>query len=121
MWVAPPYQLGSQSKAVPSSVTITDTVTTDEVAPTAVVYGSVTVTTAGTRVQVSGTTVPIDSVYVKSKAANAGKIYLGGASVSATVGLELSPGEGVYITVNNLTALYVDSASNGDKITFIGS
>ena len=81
-----------------------------------------TVTTAGTAVQLSNTTNRVREIEVKALAANSGIVYFGESDVSATNGYELSAGN----TLNrnyadkggtiSFSELYVDAATNGDKL-----
>ena len=82
-----------------------------------------TVTTAGTEVQLSNTTNRVTWVKVKALAANSGIVYIGGSDVSATNGYELSAGNELIVPIAEMTGgsesfdtLYVDAATNGDKV-----
>ena len=89
----------------------------------AALSGQITVTTAGTAV-VGTATAKYSGFFIKAMAGNTGIVYVGndGANdVTATNGYELSPGEQIYIEVENLASLYFDSASNGDKFCWIAS
>lgn len=92
------------------------------------VHATVTVTTAGTRVQVnSDTGIKPVSVYFEAAGANTGFIYVGLVTVSSTVymtrlaagssfSLNAAAGGSVAGTGLQLSALYVDSSVNGEKV-----
>ena len=76
------------------------------------------VTTAGTRVQLP--TVVCKEVTIIGKKANAGSIYLGGATVSATVyGLQLDAKDSITLKVANSNMLWIDADTNGEGISYI--
>lgn len=81
----------------------------------------VTVASAGTRVQLSSVSTGIHTVVIKALAANSGKIYVGNSAVSSSNGFELSAGEGITITVNNLNIVYIDAGTSGDKVCYVAS
>lgn len=89
---------------------------------------SVTITTAGTRVQCSNSTDYATALYVEALKSNAGTIYVGISTVSATVYISaLSPGEGLSINTDSsgvrggtgtelpVNLYYVDASTSGDK------
>lgn len=83
--------------------------------------GQITVTTAGTAV-VGTTTAKYFGFYIRALASNAGVVYVGndGADdVTSANGYELSPGDDIYIEVEDLADLYFDAATNGDKFSWI--
>jgi len=81
--------------------------------------------TAGTRVQVSATDTPVTTVIVQAKATNAGLVFVGDASVSATRGISLAAGKAIALNADEfgegagefiLSDVYVDAATNGDDV-----
>ena len=82
-----------------------------------------TVTTAGTRERLADVNVIAVALSIKALAGNAGKIYVGGSSVSSTVSsFELSSGESVSIKCNideiiNLFDWWIDAANSGDSVS----
>ncbi len=88
--------------------------------PSALVAFVTAVTTAGTRVQLAANA--IAAGVLQAPSTNTGIIYVGGATVSATVfGAELQPGQSTGIAINNTDKIYIDASVNGDKCAFIGS
>jgi len=91
--------------------------------------GSKTVATAGTRVALSTSPVWARGIRISAPSANAGVIYIGDNTVAAANGISIAaggilsfsesfinpPGDLVAI---NLADVYVDAATNGDKVTF---
>ena len=85
--------------------------------------GQVTVTTAGTAVQ-AGTDSALREYWIRARAANTGDIYIGNNgsdSVAATTGLALSKTDAPILVRCKLSELWVDAASNGDKLTWLVS
>lgn len=81
--------------------------------------GQITVTTAGTAVQGPATTGL--SVAVKALTNNAGLVYIGNdaaGDVTSANGFELAPGEGVIVR-KSLDGYWFDSATNGDKLSWL--
>jgi hypothetical protein len=88
-----------------------------------------TVTTAGTRVALSTTQVWARGLQISAPAANAGVVYIGDITVAASNGLSLAAGSSVSLAALfkdidnmialNLASIYVDSATNGDKVTLV--
>jgi len=82
--------------------------------------GQKAVTTAGTQLQVSEASVKCAGVLVRAIPGNTGVVYIGGADVSASTGLALKNTDpAVFIPVADLNLLWVDSASNGDGISYL--
>lgn len=86
------------------------------------VHGKKTVTTAGTQVQLVSTARRVrGGVYLKPLNSNGGVIYVGNASVSSTDGFELAPGDsGHWFPVSDLADIWIDSASNGEGVSYWG-
>ncbi len=86
------------------------------------ISGQKTVTTAGTAVAL-GTLQVDEAIYIKALDTNTGVVAVGndGADdVTVSNGLRLLAGEGVIINhVDNLAAIYVDSAVNGEGVSWI--
>lgn len=113
----------AQTLATVSTVTavtsITNNVNTVEVAPTTVLNGKTTVTTAGTRVVLAASTA-CKSVTIKALTTNTSFIYVGSITVASTNGYQLLPGDSVSLDIANLTTVNIDSAVNGEGVTYIG-
>jgi hypothetical protein len=88
----------------------------------AVLSGQTTVTTAGTAV-VLGTQTINGAILIKADPNNTGDIYIGNDGnddVSSTTGFILATGDVVVIdNITYLGNLYVDAATNGDKVSWI--
>ena len=88
--------------------------------------GRITVTTAGTRVPLTAdTTLIAYKVIIKGKATNAGLVFVGDVTVTATNGYPLAATAELVIepptsprNLENimLSDIYVDSATNGDSV-----
>ncbi|MEE8346812.1 MAG: hypothetical protein V3S20_05650 [Dehalococcoidia bacterium] len=85
--------------------------------PTTLHNGVVTVTTAGTRVQFSNQAVI--GVSIKADPGNAGVLYLGDSGVDSSNGRVIEAGGVVDLAIDNLNRLYVDSAEDGDKLSYL--
>jgi len=87
--------------------------------------GTTTVSTAGTEQQISNTTNRVLWIKAKALAANSGIAYIGVSDITATNGYELSAGNEVEINFRELggsvalSTIYVDTASNGDKVCWL--
>lgn len=86
-------------------------------APIALSGDHAVVTMAGTRVQLPNHACL--SVLIKALYANAGNIYVGGSDVSSSKGTELAPGDWVELAVSNTNLVYIDSAKNGDGVSWL--
>ena len=88
-----------------------------------IVDGTTTITTAGTPVQITATSTPCVGVYIGGDTGNASVIYVGSSTVDGIQGqqrgISVEPaGNSIFIPVNNLNLLYVDSNTNGDKVSW---
>lgn len=89
--------------------------------PTAIYNGKKTVTTAATRVALATTQTIQSGVWIKALAANTGVIYVGNSSVASTNGLALAAGDLIFLRVDNLATVYLDSSVNGEGVTYVAS
>jgi len=89
--------------------------------PETVYNGQNDVTTAGTREVLAGAQALKSGVTIKAKGDNTGDIYVGDSSVSSSNGFILDAGELVFIEVDNLSDVYIDSSVNGDGVSYIAS
>ncbi len=90
------------------------------------IVSTLTVTTAGTRVQATAASTTAISVYFEALKTNSGIIYVGDSTVSATKYIAaLTAGSGFGISTDaqghvggeiQLTTLYADTSSSGDKV-----
>jgi hypothetical protein len=88
--------------------------------PTTLRVGQTNVTTAGTRVQLSNLAL-LSGVTIKAKSTNTGVIYLGDSGVTSSNGHRLLASESVFIEIDNVNRLYIDSSVNGEGISYIGT
>lgn len=96
---------------------------TIEMAYGKIVSGTKTVTTAGTALQVTSTFTPIGGVWLSADLGNTNPVVVGDSSVvaanSSQRGIVLVPGsQSIFLSINNLNLLYVDSQTNGDKLCY---
>jgi len=89
--------------------------------PAAIYHGKTTVSTAGTEVTLASSQVITSGVTIKALSGNTGLIFVGANPVTSATGFELNAKESVFIEVANLTTIYVDSAVNGEGVTYIAS
>lgn len=86
-------------------------------------HGQDSVTTAGTSVQLNGgTSVSIPdgaALTVRADSGNAGNIYVGDGSVSASTGFVLGAGESVSVHVADVTDIHIDADNNGEGVSWI--
>lgn len=94
---------------------------TTQSAPSANYGGRTTVTTAGIRVALASSQALVEGVMVRALDANTGLVYIGTSSVSSTAaGTRLAAGESLFVRINNLASVYIDTAVNGEGVTFLG-
>jgi hypothetical protein len=106
--------------AVTQPVSIAATVATSEVAPTTVLNGNRNVTTAGTRVTLTAGSTTAKGVTICAKTTNTGNVFVGDSSVSSSTGRILIPGECQSLAIANLQTVNLDSAVNGEGVTYLG-
>ena len=85
--------------------------------------GQITVTTAGTAVQGTATA-KYSGFFIKALSTNSGIVYVGNdgaGDVTSGNGYEMEAGDQIYIECSNLSDLWFDSATNGDKFCWIAS
>ena len=86
---------------------------------TTVTTGQKAVTTAGTAVQLtSSTKICSEGLFLRANSANTGKIWWGDSTVLSNSGVELAAGESVFIPLRSAAAIYINSAVNGEGVTF---
>lgn len=89
-----------------------------------IVSGKITVTNAGTAVQVSGTSTPIGGVWVSGDVNGSGSaLVVGDVNVCAINGSQAGavvlPGNAsIFLPINNLNLLYVDSELSGGQLCY---
>jgi len=88
--------------------------------PIVIYNGQKTVTTAGTRVALAASQA-VQTVTIRALVGNTGLIYIGGSSVASTNGVQLEPGDAITLAIANLATVYIDSAVNGEGVSYIGS
>ena len=88
--------------------------------------GQKTVAAAGTAEALSSTGIWARNLYLSAPAANTGAIYIGDSDVDSITGFAMAPGSSVALSdllgqdiAVYLDDLYVDAATNGDKVTFL--
>ena len=78
------------------------------------------VTVGTTAVQLTTKTRALKTgLIIKALAANAGTVYVGTASVTTSVGFELSAGEGVKIPVEDASSLYAIASAVSQGVCLI--
>lgn len=63
----------------------------------------------------------ITSVVVRALLGNTGSIYVGGPAVTIATGLELAPGEGCSVAVDDLGKIFFVGANATDGVSFLAS
>jgi hypothetical protein len=129
-----PASLGSKTKAGSLSITLASdqgdlkiTLDGEELIigavalPSAPLTDQVTVAAHGTAVPLAGASTPLVSgVRIKALAANTGDIYVGGASVDSATGFVLDAGEEVFVEVDDLASVYIDSDVDAEGVCYVG-
>lgn len=88
--------------------------------PSAVVAGQKAVTSHGTAEALGVSTALTSGVRIKALAANTGNIYVGGASVDSATGFVLGAGEEVFVEVDDLASVYIDSDVDAEGVCYVG-
>lgn len=101
---------GASSVSI-SSITLPSTVYNDKQ----------TVAAAGTAEALAGSQTVISGAHVKALIGNTGLVFVGDSGVSSANGYELDPGESVFVEIDDLAKIYVDSAVNGEGVTYLAT
>ena len=104
-----------------SGVDIGDVDVTSVSIPAAIYHGKTTVSSAGTEVTLASSQAITSGVTIKALSDNTGLIYVGANPVTSSTGFELNAKESVFLEVANLTTVYIDSAVNGEGVTYLAS
>ena len=89
--------------------------------PTTIVHGQKTVAAAGTEEALGSSTTLTSGVRIKALSGNTGNVFVGANPVTSSTGFVLEPGEEAFIEVANLATVYLDVATNGDGVSYIGA
>ena len=89
--------------------------------PTTVVMGQATVTTAGTRVALGAATNLLAGIDICALPTNTGNIFVGDNTVTSSNGRILVPGQSVFVAIKDRNTINIDSAVNGEGVSYIGS
>lgn len=95
-----------------------------------IVTGQKTVAAAGTQLALTTTKKIARGLKLTAPAGNAGAIYIGDANVDSSTGIVVAPGGSIDAgalleafkekdPALDLNTIYVDAATNGDKVTFV--
>ena len=87
-------------------------------APTTIYNGQKVVADAGTR-EALGADQAILSITIKAHKTNTGNIFVGNNTVSNANGFILPPGEVVSLDIDNVADIYIDSAVDGEGVSWI--
>lgn len=114
----------SDNDATPKRILAGDTTgrllvdaTTVTTPPSSMGNGSKNVSSSGNAVALASATV-IAKVIIRAKSGNAGKIFVGGSTVSSTSGIYLLPTESQEIEIDDLAEVYIDAENGGDGVVF---
>ena len=83
------------------------------------VSGQKTVGTAGTAETLSSDTIE-HYVRIKALASNSGDVFIDGSDVSSANGYPLSAGEKIELPIRDLSNIYLDTATGGEGVKYIG-
>lgn len=108
-------------RVVVASDQATYPVTASVALPTVIYNGQTNVTTAGTRVVLAASQAILSGVTIKAKAANSGAIYVGSSAVSSSNGYVLAAGDTIFFEIANLNTVNIDSAVNGEGVSYVAS
>lgn len=85
------------------------------------VSGLTTVAASGTPVQLTATSTVCKRIDIVAQFGNTGTVYVGDSSVLASTkqGMPLTQGSSYTAYVNDISSIYVDSTTSGDKVSYI--
>lgn len=88
-----------------------------------VTVGSKTVSSSDGGSQMSTSVILNSGVNIKASPENTGSVYVGNISLNRSVnnGYPLSPGESIYLEINNANLIYVRCESGTQTVNYIGS
>ena len=89
--------------------------------PTAIVNGQNAVAAAGTAEALAAATPLRSIVVIKALIGNTGNIFVGDLNVDSANGYVLAQGESVVLSIADLEDIFIDSAVDGDGVSFVGS
>ena len=89
--------------------------------PSTIVHGQKTIATNGTEEALGSSTALTIGVNVKALAANTNPVFVGDSSLAVGTGYELSAGESVFISIDNIATVFVDVTTNDEGVSFIGN
>lgn len=93
-------------------------VPTSSVGLSSVTTGQKTVTTAGTQVVLAAST-SCSGVTIRALTANTGIIYVGDSSVDSTNGFQINATQEVFVKIDDINKVYIDSSVNGEGVSWI--
>lgn len=103
-----------------TKVTSTVGLPVSEITPSTLIAFITDIPTAGTRVQLASNTI-IAGVF-EAPSTNTGNVFIGGSDVSSTVfGAELQPGQSIGVAIDDTDNIWIDAATSGDDVAFLGS
>lgn len=86
--------------------------------PTALVNNQQTVTTSAVALTSGALT---EGVILESLSTNTVSIFVGGAGVTTSTGIELQPGASLGVAIDDVSKIYVRCASGSPVVTWLGS
>jgi len=91
--------------------------------PGSMVVGSKKISSDQGAVQMSTSSILKSGITIKASPNNSGDVYIGSATVARNVnnGYPLSPGETLFLEVNNANLIYIRSNGGSQSVNYIGS
>lgn len=90
---------------------------------TTIETGQDTVETAGTAVQLNGgTSLPVpqgSTLTIRANSGLTGNMYIGDSTVSSSTGYTLGGAESVTVSVDDVSAIWIDSDNGGQAVTWV--
>ncbi len=87
--------------------------------PATVFHGQKNVTLAGTEETLAASQALTQGVLVKAKLANTGNVYVGKNPVTSGTGFELDAGESVFVSVADITTVWIDVSVSGEGVSYL--
>jgi len=88
---------------------------------TTVLMGQKTVASAGTAERMHTSSVLEAGVYIKALAGNGGNIFVGNESVTSANGYALDAGESVFVEIDDVSKIWIDTDNATDGVYFLAT
>lgn len=89
--------------------------------PSTFVCGRKTIAAAGTEEALGATQALTQGVWIKALPTNTGLAYVGKNPVTSGTGYPLAAGEQVFVPTDDIADVFIDVATNGEGVAYLGA